>query len=227
VGECNWVSAGSLFAIVKVNHSMKVQQALLAGLAVLTAASLIAPPYPQQQWLQHIPTLVVLPTLFWAVRKGLLSTAALACLAAMLALHVIGARWIYSYVPYERWSDAIVGSGPREWFGWTRNHYDRLVHLAFGLLMPLPIVETAMRYCGLSRRWALAGALAAVTAMSAAYEVFEWLLAVVAAPEFADQYNGQQGDGWDAQKDMALAMAGSLAMTAVMAWSRPLAKAGG
>jgi putative membrane protein len=199
---------------------MKVQLVLLAGVAVLTALSLIAPPYPQQQWLQHIPTFVALPTLFWAARKRLLSTAALACLAAMLALHVVGARWIYSYVPYERWCDALVGSGPREWFGWTRNHYDRLVHLAFGLLIPLPIVETATRYGGLSRRWALAWAIAAVATISAAYEVFEWLLAIVAAPEFADQYNGQQGDLWDAQKDIALAMAASIVASAWIAKRR-------
>ncbi len=184
---------------------------------MLAALSLIAPPYPEQQWLQHIPTVVSLPALVWTARKRLLSTAALACLAAMLALHVIGARWIYSYVPYERWSDALVGSGPREWFGWTRNHYDRLVHLAFGLLMPLPIAETAARYGGLSSRGALAWAIAVVAAVSAAYEVFEWLLAIIAAPDVADQYNGQQGDPWDAQKDMALAMAGSVVAIAWIA----------
>ena len=173
--------------------------------------------FPREQWLQHMPTLPALAGLGWAARRKWLSTAAFACLAAMLVLHIVGARWIYSYVPYERWCDSLFGSGPQEWFGWRRNHYDRFVHLAFGLLMPLPLVETARRYGGLSRTWALAWAIAAVAAASAAYEVFEWLLAVVAAPEFAEHYNGQQGDAWDAQKDMALALVGSLIAVGAMA----------
>jgi putative membrane protein len=49
-----------------------------------------------------------------------------------------------------------------------------------------------------------------VGAISAIYEVLEWLLAIIAAPEVADRHNGQQGDAWDAQKDMALAIVGSL-----------------
>ena len=46
-------------------------------------------------------------------------------------------------------------------------------------------------------------------AASALYEIFEWLLTLLVAPDMADAYNGQQGDPWDAQKDMALAMAGA------------------
>ena len=191
--------------------------AILLGAAGLLAITLVNAPYPREQWLQHSPTVLALPALAWAARKKWLTTGALACLAGMLALHVVGARWIYSYVPYERFCDAAFGSGPQEWFGWTRNHYDRFVHLAFGLLMPLPLVESAMRHGGLSRRWALAWAVAVVAGVSAAYEALEWLLAIVAAPEMAEHYNGQQGDAWDAQKDMALAIAGSLAATAWLA----------
>lgn len=192
---------------------MNAQYTLVLALAALLAISLIAAPYPREQWLQHVPTVVVLVGLAWAARRRWLSTSAVACLAAMTALHIVGARWIYSYVPYEQWCDAVFGSGPREWFGWRRNHYDRLVHLAFGLLMPGPMVEAAMRYGGLSRRWAVVVALLSVAAASAVYEVLEWLLAIIAAPDFADHYNGQQGDAWDAQKDMALAIVGSVVAT--------------
>jgi putative membrane protein len=188
----------------------QIQLALVALLTALLALSLFGGPYPREQWLQHLPTAVSLIALGVAAGRGWLSTPAFTCLAAMLALHIVGARWIYSYVPYERWCDALFGSGPREWFGWRRNHYDRLVHLMFGLLMPLPLVELATRYGGLSRRWAATVAFGAVGAISAIYEVLEWLLAIIAAPEVADRYNGQQGDAWDAQKDMALAIVGSL-----------------
>jgi putative membrane protein len=49
-----------------------------------------------------------------------------------------------------------------------------------------------------------------VTAFSGIYEVFEWLLTVVMAQHDADAYNGQQGDLWDAQKDIGIAMIGSV-----------------
>ncbi len=196
---------------------MKYQPALLLAVTVLLGVTLINPLYPREQWLQHPPTAAAIVALLWAARRQWLSNAAMTCLAAMLALHIIGARWIYSNVPYQQWCEATLGSGPSEWFGWTRNHYDRLVHLAFGLLMSLPAAEAARRYGGLSPRWSLAVALMAVATASAGYEVFEWLLATTASPDQAERYNGQQGDFWDAQKDMALALAGSLLAAAWLA----------
>lgn len=201
---------------------MKFQQGLVLAATVLLGVTLIDPLYPREQWLQHPPTVVSLVALFWAARRQWLSSAAMTCLVAMLVLHILGARWIYSNVPYQHWCEAAFGAGPREWFGWTRNHYDRLVHLAFGLLMPLPLAEAARRYGGLSPRWSLVLAVAAVGAASAGYEVFEWLLATIAAPDQAERYNGQQGDPWDAQKDMALAIVGSLLTAAWLAWPRRL-----
>jgi putative membrane protein len=192
-------------------RSTSYQTGLVATCAALLAVSLVRPRYPLEQYLQHPPTLIALVALFWAARRRWFSNGAMTCLAAMLALHVVGARWIYSYVPYDRWFEAIFGGSPRPWFGWTRNHYDRFVHLAFGALMIWPLTEAAMGFGGLKRRGALGLSLLAVAAMSAAYEVFEWLLAMIAAPDFAEAYNGQQGDMWDAQKDMALALGGSLA----------------
>ena len=138
---------------------MKQQLSLLLALALLLAVSLVRAPYLREQWLQHVPTVAALVGLAVAMRKRWLSTPAFSCLAAMTALHILGARWIYSYVPYEPWCNAVFGSGPHEWFGWSRNHYDRLVHLAFGLLMPLPIVEAVTRYGGLSLDDAGQGAL--------------------------------------------------------------------
>ncbi|MBA4104689.1 MAG: DUF2238 domain-containing protein [Pirellula sp.] len=190
-----------------------------AGMALL-GITLWSPLYPREQWLQHVPTAIALPALLLAAKRGWLSDLSMTCLAAMLSLHILGARWIYSFVPYEQWCDAAIGSGPSDWFGWTRNHYDRLVHFAFGVLMTLPLAEAARRYARLAPAIALAFAWLAVAGVSAVYEVFEWALAVIAAPDFAEKYNGQQGDFWDAQKDMALAMAGSsiAALGTAIAW---------
>jgi putative membrane protein len=65
-------------------------------------------------------------------------------------------------------------------------------------------------------------ALSIIMSASAGYEVFEWLVAIVMAPDWADSYNGQQGDAWDAQRDMALAAAGAVVGLAIAApwWLR-------
>jgi putative membrane protein len=193
-----------------MTSSTRYQLWLVAASAVLLAVSLIRPNYPHEQWLQHPPTVLGLLALACAARKKWLSNVAATCLLAFLWLHIIGARWIYSYVPYEQWSDAIFGSGPYEWFGWRRNHYDRLVHIAFGALMVVPLTEIAQRYGRMRSAWAIGFAVLTIMAVGAMYEVFEWLLAMVAAPDYAEAYNGQQGDMWDGQKDMALAMGGSI-----------------
>jgi putative membrane protein len=196
------------------------QTACVAACAMLLAITLLSPIYPREQWLQHVPSAIALPALLLAARRRWLSDLSMVCLSTMLGLHILGARWIYSYVPYEQWCDALFGGGPRDWFGWTRNHYDRLVHFACGLLMTLPLAEAARRYARMGIASSLAFAWLAVAGVSAVYEVFEWGLAVIAAPDFAEKYNGQQGDFWDAQKDMALAMAGSSisALGAAIAW---------
>ena len=204
--------------------TMNSQLLLVLAAAALLAITLVHPLYPQEQWLQHPPTVLCLIALAVAARKRWLTTprwrAWSRCSCSTSSAHAGSTRTS----PTREWCDAVFGAGPQEWFGWTRNHYDRLVHLAFGLLMPLPIVEAATRYGGLSRRWALFTAISAVASASAVYEVFEWLLAIVAAPEFAEHYNGQQGDIWDGQKDMALAIAGSLIATMPLAFRRnPLA----
>ena len=94
-------------------------------------------------------------------------------------------------------------------FGWTRNHFDRLVHFAFGALLVAPVAGWLRPVMpALRPRLFAAGTL--LLAASAAYELFEWLLTLVMASESAEAYNGQQGDIWDAQKDMALALVGSM-----------------
>ncbi len=196
------------------------QIGLVAVCGALLAVSLIRPNYPQEQWLQHPPTVIAFAALLWAARKQWFSNAAMTCLVAFIALHIVGARWIYSYVPYEHWCDGMVGSGPYEWFGWTRNHYDRLVHVAFGVLFVLPLVEVAMRFGRLRFGGAIAFALLMIASVSAVYEVFEWLLAMIAAPEYAEAYNGQQGDLWDAQKDMALGLAGGAVAAGILSLNR-------
>jgi putative membrane protein len=185
------------------------QWAMLAGLGALLLLCQIDQPFPRTAWLHHFPTLVVLLAAPFALRRWPISSAALACLVLFLALHTIGGRYTYSAVPYDRVARALAGTSISEAFGWSRNHYDRLVHLSYGLLMILPVREALERHLGLSRRVALYIALESVLAVSAVYEIFEWLLTLAAAGPTAAAYNGQQGDIWDAQKDMGLAAVGA------------------
>jgi putative membrane protein len=186
------------------------QAAVIGFLVVALAVSVIHPLYPQQMFLQHIPTIAALIGFPFIVRRYPISNATATCLAIFLLLHIVGARYIYSYVPYDQWASAIFGKSINAAFGFRRNHFDRLVHFGFGLLWMLPVREIAARYLKLSRGMSLAIAFGFILAASMLYELFEWGLTITLAPDQADMYNGQQGDMWDAQKDMFAALLGAL-----------------
>lgn len=188
-------------------------RAWLVPFAVLSAASLIDAPWPRDQLLQHVGTAAGVATFVVAARLGA-SRASLAMLLAFLAVHVLGARWVYSYVPYDDWSETLTGVRIGRHFGFARNHYDRFVHATYGVLATPVCVELLRATVEPRRARELVLGLLAVLAIagtSALYELGEWLVAVVAAPDRAELYLGQQGDAWDAQKDMAFAVAGSIA----------------
>ncbi len=179
--------------------------------------SLLRSPYPQHLFLQHIPTAIALVTITMWDRRWPIGRGAFGCLVGMLVLHVIGARYTYSFVPYDTWGQTVAGYRLSVVFDLERNHYDRLVHLFFGLLMIWPIREFLESYQTYSRRSALVTAVLVVMSASLMYEIVEWLVAIVFSPEDAEAYNGQQGDFWDAQKDMALALVGAI-VASVCQW---------
>lgn len=199
--------------------SPRLLNGLLIATCALLAVSLVGGRFPLEQSLQLLPTIGAIAALLIAARRNWLSRRAIICVILFLWLHILGARYIYSYVPYNDWL-ARVGLGTtRSWFGWERNHYDRFVHLCFGALGVPPAVEVAERYGGLPRRWAIIFGVCAVAMLGALYEIIEWVVAIVLSPQQAESYNGQQGDAWDAQKDQALAIAGSV-MAALWLWLR-------
>ncbi|HXU31893.1 MAG TPA: DUF2238 domain-containing protein [Thermoanaerobaculia bacterium] len=184
-------------------------QILWAVVLAALLASGVRAPYPDQMALQHIPTVVFLVAWPILARRFPLTDAAVTCLAAFLLLHILGARYIYSYVPYDEWSRRLFGFEPTTFFGLRRNHFDRLVHFAFGALWVRPIWEVCTRYFRVPRRFAYYVAFEFVLAFSMLYELFEWGLSLTLAGADADAYNGQQGDLWDAQKDMSFALVGA------------------
>ena len=192
---------------VKLPVSQRLMLALVALAALL---SLIDSPYPDLAPLQNIPTLFIVAGLACALRCWPLPTSAVACLAVFLLLHTLGGRYAYSYVPYDAWLEMIGLASLSSLLGLERNGYDRLVHLAFGLLFVHPISALLTRHRAVRPGFAIYVAAEFVLAGSAIYEIFEWLLTLALAGPAADQYNGQQGDIWDAQKDMACAATGAI-----------------
>ena len=199
----------------RAGHSLPRAQVLwLAAVALAALVSLFDTPFPTLAPMQNLPTLAIVAALAWGLRRWPLPGSAVACLAVFLLLHTLGARYIYSYVPYDDWTRAVGLPAPTELFGLSRNHYDRLVHVAFGLLLVHPSAAALYRYAGFGAGLSRCMAVAFVLAASALYEIFEWLLTLVLAGADAEAYNGQQGDAWDAQKDMACAGLGALVSAA-------------
>ncbi len=186
------------------------QRAMLVALAIASLLSGWAAIYPQNTWLQVGPVLLGLPLGAWALRRWPLSNLAAGLLTAFILLHLLAACWSYSLTPYDRWSRALLGVSVDATFGFKRNMFDRMVHLCFGLWLVLPFAEIAVRHGGLSRKAALSMAVLGIFAFSSAYEIFEWLLTLGLAPDQAGAYNGEQGDMYDSQKDMAVANLGAL-----------------
>jgi len=188
-----------------------------AGLLLLAALiSSIGAAYPKNTWLQVGPVAVVAVILPWIMRRWRLSRVSWACLILFLLLHLFAAHWTYSDVPYQSWL-AAIGVDVTGITG-QRNMFDRLVHFGFGLLVVRPIVEIESVHVGVHRRLANRLAILFVLASSAAYEIFEWTLAILVSPESAEAFNGQQGDMFDAQKDMWMAFAGAMISLAILHW---------
>ena len=191
------------------------QKIMIAALALLLALAQVDQPVPRTAPLHHLPTLALLLGAPFLLRRWPLSDAAVGCVAIFFALHTIGGRYTYSEVPYDAIAQALFGQGLTETFGFARNHYDRLVHLSYGLLAVQPVREVLKRHLGVRPGIALYIAVESVLAVSLLYEVFEWGLTLTMRGPLADAYNGQQGDIWDAQKDMALAASGAV-LTAIL-----------
>ena len=199
-----------------LNNSWHIKFTLLLLTIFLAIASCIkAPGYAYEGgslFLQHLGTLVLLLPLALELRHPRLSVSACVCLFIFACIHILGARYLYTYVPYDEWAKKLLNidlniKGDGVIHG---NKYDRLVHLAFGLLMFPVVFQLAKRVVnGDNIFLTLLLAWLTIQTFSMVYEVFEWILSIVLSPKEAEEYNGQQGDMWDAQKDMALALLGS------------------
>ncbi len=167
---------------------------MLALYLVLFVALAISP-NDRAVWLAENLTIAWIPALLaWLWVRGVrLSTLSYLLMSVLVFLHTIGGHYTFALVPFD-WVT--------EFFGFQRNHYDRVAHFSVGFYA-FPVVELLERYRVMRLRWAtLAFALMAIVSVAAFYELIEWQFAVMADPAAGLAVLGSQGDVWDAQKDM-------------------------
>lgn len=189
---------------------------LLAIYAVAWIALAIAPLDRHDWLLENALVLIALPLIIWRHRKQPFSNSTYTMLWVFMLLHAIGAHYTYAKVPYDDWMQTLTGHTLNDLLGFERNHFDRLVHFLYGVLwFPLFWELFAPRIGGSK---ALRYLLVTTFLMSHAgiYEVIEWAAAAFFGGDLGVAYLGTQGDEWDAQKDMALAMVGTLIIAAWM-----------
>ncbi len=193
---------------------------ILLGVWLASAIALgIAPLYRSDWALENALGVAAVLGLVLSARRFPLSKLSYTSIFVLLMLHTLGAHYTYSEVPYDAWFRAATGRGLNELFGFQRNHYDRLVHFTYGLLIAYPIREVFVRIADVRGFWGYVLPLDVIMSTSMLYELLEWAAAEIVGGDLGQAYLGTQGDEWDAHKDMALATLGAilaLSITAVI-----------
>ncbi len=183
-------------------QSNRVLQGLVLWLIVLWIITAIEPLYPRDWLLENLLVFIWSALLIFTYRWFRFSNLSYALFILFLSLHLVGAHYTYAETPFGFWLQTLLEL--------ERNHYDRIVHFSFGLLIAFPMREILLRQSGITVTWSYFLAINCILAFSAFYEVLEVIAAMIVSPELGDAYLGTQGDEWDAQKDTFLALLGSI-----------------
>lgn len=159
-------------------------------------------------WLEVGPVLVGVPLILAVRNRFPLSTLLLGLVWVHAVILIVGGHYTYARVPLGDWA--------MEWFGWTRNNYDKLGHLAQGFVPAILTREILLRTSplrdrgdGRPSRWLGFLTVSVCLGFSAFYELLEWLAAELSG-EAAEAFLGTQGYVWDTQSDMAWALGGAI-----------------
>jgi putative membrane protein len=196
--------------------TMRYRTTMLGLYVVWWSLLAVAPSYRQDWLLENVLVFVGLPLLVVFHRR--FSDRSLTCLTVFFALHALGAHYTYSEVPYDAWWQSVFGEPLNAQLGFQRNHYDRLVHFLYGLLVTPAAIDLLDARAPQSGIWRWLLPFLFMTAHSTIYEVIEWSAAMMFAGDLGLAYLGTQGDVWDAQRDSALAMFGTLIALLWLRW---------
>ena len=173
-------------------------------------------PHDRADWaLENVLVVLSAIFIFFTYKKCPLSRLSYSLIFAFMNLHEIGSYYTYSNVPYDAFLTSYFNFSLNEYMGWTRNNFDRLIHLAYGLLLAYPVRDLYCRIAGLKGFWSYLTPLNLIMATSMLYELIEWGAAETFGGELGMAYLGTQGDVWDAHKDMALASLGGFIAMAI------------
>jgi len=146
--------------------------------------------------------MIIIPLLFATYQRFPLTKLLYALIAIHCIILLIGSHYTYAKVPF---FDFL-----KDQLHLSRNHYDRLGHIAQGFIPAIAIRELLLRTSPLkSGKWLVAILIFSCLGISASYELLEWIVAVFTG-EAADAFLGTQGDQWDTQKDMFFALVGTV-----------------
>lgn len=175
---------------------------LLIAAAIALAVSAVAPIDRGTWWLEVAPVLIGAPVLVATAARFPLTPLVYRLLFIHALILMLGGHYTYAEVPLGRWV--------QEWFSLARNHYDRLGHFAQGFVPAMVTRELLLRMSPLRPgKWLFFLVCCVCLALSACYEFIEWWSALILG-QGADAFLGTQGDPWDTQWDMFLALVGSL-----------------
>lgn len=145
--------------------------------------------------LENYAVFLSIPLVIYFIYKKMLNNVSLTCITIFFIMHIIGARYGYTHVPYE----IFISDG--------RNMYDRVVHFLFGFLIGYPIFSLLDYYLNTKNILKFMIPVFVISFFAATYEVFEWLGTVINMYSMAD-FLATQGDIWDTQKDIFVALVG-------------------
>lgn len=191
------------------DRSWALITATLALLVLLTISGLH--PYDRKTWvLEVFPIVIALPILLATYRHHPLTTLLYAFIFFHAVVLMVGGAYTYARVP--------LGFHMAEWLHLSRNPYDKVGHFFQGFVPALVAREVLIRGGYIrGRKMLVFVVICIVLAISATYELLEWVTALIMGWS-ADDFLGSQGDPWDTQSDMFFALLG--AVTALASLSR-------
>lgn len=195
-----------------IENKLSLKHYIALTLIAITVLIASIQPLEMEAYLLHqLGTVFMLFMLFIVIKKIGIDFLSFTLYLLFLFIHIVAAHYLYSYVPYNQWIQTLFNFDLNQAMGWTRNMYDRLVHFAYGLLLYPFFYRIFQVWFSSAKPFTLfLLVLQFVMASSMLYELLEWGLSIGLSPENAENYNGQQGDMWDAHKDMFLAMLGAI-----------------
>ena len=181
---------------------------LVAGAALLVWSGL--KPADRTTWILEVfPIFIAAPLLLATARRFPLTQLAYRLIFVHALILMLGGHYTYAQVPLGFWMQRV--------FGFTRNHYDRIGHLAQGFVPAIVAREILIRRSPLrAGKWLFFIVLSVCLAISACYELIEWWSALIGGSA-ADAFLGTQGDPFDTQADMFMALIGAVAAQVLLA----------